>query len=265
MALTQRDLEVIVRHFFRNDEQILRAFQIGSPLPILQLRNGLQIVHAKDDPIESLFHEVYVANCYGDRDFYEPSLHDRVIDFGANIGVFALRIAGLAAGVRIFCFEPASGTRSRLVQNVRVNGLSDTISVFPYAVLDRNETRTLRLHASSGDSGFIERTTPAVAQEDVQCIDLKGAIELCGPGPIDLIKIDVEGAEVEVFQSADQIDWGQVKRFAIEFHDFLRPGCRDKIMHTLANHHFKVVDVISPDKKSKPLQGVILAKNKCLL
>ena len=40
---------------------------------------------------------------------------------------------------------------------------------------------------------------------------------------VDLVKVDIEGAEVELFQSPTWVD--RVRSLVIETHDHLRPGC----------------------------------------
>ena len=50
-----------------------------------------------------------------------------------------------------------------------------------------------------------------------------------GISHIDLLKMDVEGAEVEIFENCPWID--DVSRIVIELHDRMRPGCTQVLGH----------------------------------
>lgn len=55
----------------------------------------------------------------------------------------------------------------------------------------------------------------------VEGITLKTFLEREGIGKVDLLKMDIEGAEIELFQSLDDETLGRITQITVEFHDFL--------------------------------------------
>ena len=53
-----------------------------------------------------------------------------------------------------------------------------------------------------------------------------------------ILKLDIEGAEKELFQS-DYDAWvGRVNAIIVELHDKLRPGCSDALYRAVQRYHF---------------------------
>lgn len=140
----------------------------------------------------------------------EPELQERlrrlvvpgwtVWDVGASIGFFTLGLARLVGpdGL-VVAFEPDTGVARRLRRHLAMNSL-DNVQVQEVAAWSRAGRLVFgirpddrgRVHARVGDgSGEVE----CVALDDV----LPG-----GPAP-QLVKIDVEGAEVEVLRGAGEL------------------------------------------------------------
>ncbi|HEV7805519.1 MAG TPA: FkbM family methyltransferase [Solirubrobacteraceae bacterium] len=121
---------------------------------------------------------------------------DHVWDVGSNIGYLALVAARIVGpGGRVVAIEPDAGCAAAIRMNAALNGLA-TIEVLEAAATDRSGVADLvvvrdrlwtRL-ASVGDHHEGERRVEvrAVALDDVE-----------GPPPT-IVKIDVEGAELDV-------------------------------------------------------------------
>jgi hypothetical protein len=62
-------------------------------------------------------------------------------------------------------------------------------------------------------------------------------MQLTGYSTIDILKLDIEGAEKEVFSNCDK--WlGNVRILMIELHDHLKPGCSSIVYSALAKFNF---------------------------
>jgi len=68
--------------------------------------------------------------------------------------------------------------------------------------------------------------------KSVRAITMDALMNETGIDSIDLLKVDIEGAEVEVFESCAWI--GKVRVIAIETHDRLRSGC-SSVVQSAAN------------------------------
>ena len=98
-----------------NWQDVLRALRCGTEVPPIHLKNGLRIAHSADDDIGYSFFEIFGLQPYTSRGFYQPHPSHTVVDIGANIGLFALYLAGCAPGIEVHCFEPSVTARDRLL------------------------------------------------------------------------------------------------------------------------------------------------------
>lgn len=134
--------------------------------------------------------------------FLEPG--DVFVDVGANIGLVSLAAArAMQETGKIFAFEPFPGTRARMERSLWINGLSHMAKVCEAAVSNRNGRSTLFLGRTSGHHSIFaldEAGTDYEHQIEVELVTLDSALP--PDQAITLIKIDVEGAELEVVEGA---------------------------------------------------------------
>jgi FkbM family methyltransferase len=132
--------------------------------------------------------------------YLEPGM--TFLDLGAHVGYFSC-LAGRLVGPRglVVAFEPNPRNYELLLANVWRNGLTNVVC-FPWAVTD--SSRILDLYLSTGNSGdhriFAEAGRISVPVRGV-ALD---ALEVLRP-PVDVVKIDVQGAEEAVFRGAAQL------------------------------------------------------------
>jgi FkbM family methyltransferase len=234
--------------YFENWDEVWAAYRRGGTgaLPPLRFRGGLTLHHGPaDDPIR-LFRDIFVPRSYTRGGFYRPRPNDIVVDLGANIGLFALFLQWCAPGVRVHCFEPGAYALDLLRKNVALNGLESLVTIHPYAVSDRSGVvwlgdATLSV-ARELRSATDDESDPG---EKVQTVDLGRALELCGSGRVDLLKMDIEGSEYEVVCSAQPQAWEPVDRVAVEFHEYIHPDCQQVIAARFHEAGFNSIRVVS--------------------
>ncbi|RYG99180.1 MAG: FkbM family methyltransferase [Alphaproteobacteria bacterium] len=130
-----------------------------------------------------------------------------VLDIGANVGWFALHIASVLSGAdrKIYAFEPIPRTYSRIVENVELNKMSDVIKVSRLGFSDQKGETTFYVPMSSGPSAAsIRNLHPEEVTEPVVC-SLNTVDDFLTENDIrqvDLVKCDVEGAELLVLNGA---------------------------------------------------------------
>jgi len=125
-----------------------------------------------------------------------------VVDLGANEGDFSAAVLGLAPEARVLAVEPGPGPRERLQARL---GSNPNVEIRPVAVAGETGTATFRLTAHDHNSSLL-RPRPeseerigggwAVVQEiEVPTVTLD---ELVGEQSVDVLKLDVQGAELDV-------------------------------------------------------------------
>ena len=145
------------------------------------------------------------------------------IDAGAHIGQYSM-IASLCVGPegRVHAFEPHPGLFDVLERNIK--RLSHTNVITNWLALGRiTESRQLYLHSvdNLGSTSLIpdesDRDSPTVP---VKVIPLDEYVTTNAIQRIDLLKIDVEGAELEALEGAQQtLENNQEIILMVEFYD----------------------------------------------
>jgi FkbM family methyltransferase len=181
------------------------------------------------------FDEVYT------RGFYRPRPGDTVIDAGANVGLFSLWLARRHPTCRVLAFEPFDENYRLLVDNLAAAGASNVrplrvglaAGAGVGAMIDGGpRAQDHRLTAAPAD-GVGDTAVPTCGFADV--------LALAGADRVALFKCDIEGAERDLFEHADAVDLGRVARYAVEYHDHIRPGTLDLLRDRLGPTHELVV------------------------
>jgi len=145
-----------------------------------------------------------------------------VVDVGAHVGFFTLLAARLVGrGGMVYAFEPNPQVFELLTRNIQENGYQDIVRAIPKAVSNRRDKR--RLFVSKFDSGMSSFYPSLCATEDsleveVETVSLDGFIAEQGWPKIDLVKLDVEGSEVECIEGMRHvIQQNQEIKLIVEF------------------------------------------------
>jgi FkbM family methyltransferase len=173
--------------------------------------DGLRLnLHLGND----LSRQLFVAGCSEPNQF---AVLDRIlapgmvfIDAGANDGlytVFASKRVGTAG--RVLAFEPSAREFDRLEKNVQLNSLSNT-RLFRAALAEQDGAAELAVadYGHEGQNtlgGFIYEGVTLLGVEQVKLRRLDNVIQEEGLDRVDVIKLDVEGAEYKVLQGAAQV------------------------------------------------------------
>jgi FkbM family methyltransferase len=135
---------------------------------------------------------------------YEPETTDLVkrilkpgdvfLDIGANVGWYTLLAAGLVGETgRVIAFEPEPANFALLQQNIALNGYHNVVPV-QKAVSDRDGAVTLYLSETNKGNHSLHDSGAGRAPIVIDAVRLDEYFGATA-GKIDLIKMDIEGAE----------------------------------------------------------------------
>ena len=151
---------------------------------------------------------------------------DVVVDVGASIGVVALLAAKL--GCRVLAIEAESANYERLRANIALNGLR--LEPLRLAIADYSGTATLYVFSPDRRGHHtLARDDAAIGNQTVDCTTIDELLARTGIERVDLLKIDVEGAEPEAFAGASEsLARGAIRKivFEISREPLLRMGHR---------------------------------------
>ena len=128
------------------------------------------------------------------------------VDAGAHVGYYTLIAAGLVGPQgRVYAFEPDPANHEILVKNIEVNGYTN---ITPIRSALSNRPGTASLHITSLDTGrhsLYRQNIPLKGQVEVAVTTLDTFLGTQGWPQVDLIKMDVEGAEQDVLDGMSEI------------------------------------------------------------
>jgi len=169
----------------------------------------------------SLFSEILLKSEYDCGAIRSPKV---ILDAGANIGVASVFFANKYPDAQIIAIEPEASNFQLLVKNTAQYPRITCIE----AALWNSDTTVTLADPGGGNWAFrtleAERTGNPTQRQTVEAITVHTLMNRLGLDRIDLMKVDIEGAEREVFGGTPLwID--KVGLIAIELHDAILPGC----------------------------------------
>lgn len=140
---------------------------------------------------------------------------DIVLDIGMNIGIFSILAAKAGAG-HIFAFEPEESNYNLANKNIELNGFSDCVSSYNNAVIGNNDKQrhfSINVKKNKGAHSLIEKRG-----RDTITVNCKNFNDILKEFRPDVIKMDIEGGEMECLRQVNKNLLSNVREFIMEFH-----------------------------------------------
>jgi FkbM family methyltransferase len=158
---------------------------------------------------EIVIKEIWEENVYEVKET-RFNLGGVVIDIGANIGAFSLYAA--YHGATVYAIEPEPHNLEALKQNIKLNNKEDSVYVCPYAISDYKGTAVI-----SDEGGGATIVDDGIFGAEVEVMPLDMFFDLYHIKEVDVLKIDVEGAEPEIILGASKETLQKCKYITMEF------------------------------------------------
>lgn len=135
---------------------------------------------------------------------------DVFFDIGANAGSYSLLASGISKS-DVYSFEPVMQTRQRLIENLKLNGLP---TKFVQSCALGSTSGKVQLTTSLDAINHVVRVTENLPVDSVELKTLDSYAMVAG---VSLIKIDVEGFEMEILRGArDFLKQSMLKALIVE-------------------------------------------------
>jgi FkbM family methyltransferase len=167
---------------------------------------------------------------------------ETIIDLGANIGLASLYFANRYPDSRLLAVEPNPPTYKILSANLgelSASGRCRTLQAAVWGSEKKLAADPSQAHDHYSAFATREATGQESGEELMQGFPITKIISDSGFSHVDLLKVDIEGAEVELFKG--DLDWlKKINAIAIEFHHDSRAVCRfDEVMSA---YGFRIYD-----------------------
>jgi FkbM family methyltransferase len=143
------------------------------------------------------------------------------VDLGANEGYFTIQGAKLTEpDGRVIAVEPQDRIIPVLQENIRLNSVKN-VELFHAAISDKSGAGKLHLapDLNSGSSSFYRTTKYSVPTQTTKTITLAELLNESDITQVDLMKVDIEGAEYEAILGSPEIFKDhRIKAIALELH-----------------------------------------------
>lgn len=139
-----------------------------------------------------------------------------VLDIGANIGIFTV-CAALNGAKKIVSIEPSRDAYSTLEKNIELNSLGDVVTPLQFAV-GRANHESIPFPVSASPYNQLDGDHTGVETTEVKTLTLKTVMDDWFDGNIDLLKMDCEGAEFEIFASTSSVELARICELKMEYH-----------------------------------------------
>jgi len=185
------------------------------------------------------FNEVILRNAYHISGLSQVKV---IVDCGANIGWASLAFLNEFPDAKLISIEPEKRNYELAEANLR-----------PYRVKDNRDIELLRkcVHNNIGYYSLVDsrysnayRISNVESEDDsqnyVESITIQQIIQDFNLEKIDILKIDIEGSEYDLF--AKDTEWlSHVKCLIIETHDNIRQGSTKMLFNAISSFDYRMV------------------------
>jgi len=185
-----------------------------------------------------LFYEIFWKNEYGFNLSFEPV---NIIDAGANIGLAALFFANKYPNTKIISIEPEKSNFDLMLMNI-----NDYPNIIPLrkGLSNLSNQKNEVYESDKGKWGFTTGlVSESLHQDDeriISTISIDDIMAMYNLAYLDIVKIDIEGAEKELFESNYENWLSKTRCLVIELHDRLKLGCSKNFFNAIGRYNFSL-------------------------
>jgi FkbM family methyltransferase len=159
---------------------------------------------------------------------------ETILDLGANIGLASAWFLSCFPQSAVFAVEADADNFALCCENMTLYG--SRVRVLHGAAWSRRAQVKLRRKSSAADNSVQEAGIGDPSEIQLEAWDLASLIEMSGFDHVDLLKIDIEGAEAEIFSAGVSTWLPYVHNLCIELHG---DACRDIFFRAMAGYQFE--------------------------
>ena len=143
-----------------------------------------------------------------------------VVDVGASVGEFTVWAGAIKGAGTVIAVEPSPSALALLERNISANGLSDRVRISDVAISNLDNLSLQAKGPHHGGRAVVPmNTNPELGAHRVETKTLNQLFEDENIVTCDLLKVDIEGGEYDLFLNSPPSVFDRVKRVVLEFHE----------------------------------------------
>jgi FkbM family methyltransferase len=179
------------------------------------------------------FKEIFIRREY-ELDITDHTNTQVIIDAGANIGFTSVFFANQYPGALIFSIEPDAENYQYVLRNT---ASYKNITPINKALWNKKETISI-VDPGLGKRGMmVEKRDGDTTLQAISIVDLMTEYNI---KQIDILKMDIEGSEKEVFSDNYDFWLPKTKCLIIELHDRMKKDCSTAVFRAILNYDFSL-------------------------
>jgi FkbM family methyltransferase len=201
---------------------------------LVELGPGFQVYASSAIEARFIYEEIFQEGGYEDVGLPAQPF---VLDVGANIGMFVVYIKTKYPDAEVVAFEPAPASVELLHRNIALHGLNEVVvhqialgaaaerdvPFTYYPMIPGNSTRypeIKELQKTNMAKTFAVKVVERMHRGEQLAVAVERLSSYLDPArPVDLLKIDAEGAEGDVLLGIDPEHWPLIRQVVIEVQD----------------------------------------------
>jgi FkbM family methyltransferase len=165
----------------------------------------------------SAFYQIFLNREYNIAYNEKPQI---IIDGGANIGLFAIVMKNRYPDAKIICIEPDPENFAQLVKNTSAY---KNIFCENFGIWNKDTRLNVYDKYKFGKWGIVVEENES--EGTISAISVNGLIKKYSLNHVDILKLDIETSEKQVFAENFEEWLPKIKVLLIELHDWIEKGC----------------------------------------
>ena len=156
-----------------------------------------------------------------------------VVDAGANVGLFSVMCQSICKQAYFVCVEPEANNYDILNRNM----LGSNTCCMKNGLWNK-KANLLVIARDTGEWGFVVQEVDNKTEKTVDALGVIDIMKAEKLKHIDILKIDIEGSEYEVFDDSSEAWIDKVDCIIVELHDRIKSGCSQQVEMRMKQHGF---------------------------
>ncbi len=181
----------------------------------------------------TVFYQVFLAKSYELNYRINPKV---IIDCGANIGLATVFFKNKFPNAKVISIEPEDSNFKLLQENTQKY---HDVHCVKSGIWNKHANLIIKEN-NDGNWGFMVEEVDYENENTISAISITQIMNQYGIDAIDILKIDIEGSEKDLFEDNFEFWLSKTKVLIIELHDGLKAGASKSFFSAITKYNFSM-------------------------